>query len=98
MGILFLSVKEKYGPKINGRSAAEWAYRPGALNVVIEIAESGQSGERTAEAASAPNEIAVSLLQVLGPHSWIRCGNCHSKQPGGAACSRCGHALIFDIE
>ncbi|GBG27444.1 Vacuolar protein 8 [Hondaea fermentalgiana] len=56
------------------------------LKVLINIAD--------AFPASDPlNEVTRRLLRVMGPHSWIRCVNCSSKQKGGRTCSGCGHAL-----
>ena len=39
--------------------------------------------------------LATNLLQILGPHNWIRCGHCGSKEEGGNRCKQCGRAIEF---
>ncbi|CAK9106131.1 Vacuolar protein 8 [Durusdinium trenchii] len=72
------------------------------LRILVHIAEAcGPKGtsDRTLDRApsSMPGEamgnLAVQILQAMGPHSWIRCQNCSSKERGGSCCAQCGHAL-----
>ena len=39
--------------------------------------------------------LATNLLQILGPHNWIRCAHCGSKEEGGSFCKKCGREIQF---
>lgn len=65
-------------------------------------AAAGRAAEAGSEAGDAGGdnplaELARDLLQIIGPHSWLLCGNCGERQPGGRVCVQCGHRLEFKV-
>ena len=57
------------------------------LDTLIELAE--------AAAAEEIQALALDVLQVIGPHNWVLCGHCGSREVGGDFCSQCGHTITF---
>jgi hypothetical protein len=57
--------------------------------------EDGEEARLMAIAGSSTSlgGLALQLLQVMGPHSWVRCKHCGAKEAGGRACSQCGRKL-----
>lgn len=45
------------------------------------------------DSRSTNKALAASLLQMVGPYSWLECRNCHAKNHGGSTCANCGHIL-----
>ena len=61
--------------------------------------EMGQVRERrrtaVVETRKTNRALAANLLQILGPHNWIRCSNCGAKNQAGTHCDQCGHEIQF---
>ena len=62
------------------------------LDLLIDIAEDNgaKAGARSMNA-----QLAADALQLIGPHNWILCAHCGSKEHGGSRCSQCGRAIVF---
>ena len=41
------------------------------------------------------SNIALDLLQMIGPHNWILCSNCGTRNDGGTRCFHCAHKISF---
>jgi hypothetical protein len=39
--------------------------------------------------------VALDLLQMIGPHNWILCSNCGTRNEGGTRCFHCAHSIAF---
>ena len=57
------------------------------LDTLIDLAEGSDSEEI--------QSLALDVLQVIGPHNWVLCGHCGSREVGGKFCSQCGHSITF---
>lgn len=44
------------------------------------------------------SQMALEILQLVGPHGWVVCTNCGTRAPGGTVCSHCGHKGIVFAE
>ncbi len=40
----------------------------------------------------------VCTCSILGPHNWISCTNCGSREPMGRFCSSCGRRIGFYVK
>ena len=43
-------------------------------------------------------QMALEILQLVGPHGWVVCTNCGARAPGGTVCASCGHKGIIFAE
>ena len=41
------------------------------------------------------SNIALDLLQMIGPHNWILCSNCGTRNDGGTRCYNCARSISF---
>ena len=57
------------------------------LDTLIALAEGAMPEEI--------QSLALDALQVIGPHNWVLCGHCGSREVGGNFCSQCGHTITF---
>ena len=44
------------------------------------------------------SQMALEILQLVGPHGWVVCTNCGTRAPGGTVCASCGHKGIVFAE
>lgn len=75
----------------------------GGIDVLVDIAQATPTPTATvrdgpeteAETGAQISHLALDVLAVIGPYSYIVCKNCKSREKGGTTCSRCGHSILI---
>jgi hypothetical protein len=52
---------------------------------------------REGRAGGVNASLALDLLHVIGPHNWLTCTHCGTRQQSGTVCSKCGFKVTFVI-
>ena len=73
-------------PKLAGRLMSKGS---SGLENLIEKAKPWQV------ASKSNSEMSLELLQMIGPHNWILCAHCGTRNEGGTRCFQCARSIAF---
>ena len=71
---------------------------PGGKAVALVPMKEKKPWQRVHGEEKDTSQMALEILQLVGPHGWVVCTNCGTRAPGGTVCSHCGHKGIVFAE